>query len=71
MTAEEVVGLLDSDSEDQGEDDFLEDADFDEIIYPGSEDDIGFEEEVIGNSSEVESEEDEEQESDSESEIDR
>ena len=70
MTAEEVVGLLDSDSEDQGDDDFLEEADFDDIIYLGSDDDLGFEEEVIGNSSDLESEE-EEQESDSESEPDR
>ena len=66
MTAEEVVGFLDSDSEDQGEDDFLEEADFDDIIYLGS-DDLGFEEEIIGNSSDLE----EEQESDSESEPDR
>lgn len=65
LTAEDVVDLLDSDRED-GEDlegdDLLEDVDFDEIICPGSDDDLGFEEEVIGNSS------DEEQESESDSE---
>ena len=41
LTAEEVVGLLDSDEED----DYLRDAGLEDIIFPGS-DELGFEEEV-------------------------
>ena len=42
LTAEEVVGLLDSDEED----DYLRDAGLDDI-FPGSDDDLGFEEEEV------------------------
>ena len=55
LTAEEVVGLLDSDKED----DYLRDAGLDDIIFPGSDDDLGFEEEVE-NKSDSEGEEEQE-----------
>ena len=54
LTAEEVVGLLDSDEED----DYLRDAGLDDI-FPGSDDDLGFEEEVV-NKSDSEGEEEQE-----------
>ena len=51
MTAEDVVGLLDSDGED-----YLDD----EILFPGSDDELGFEEVEIrhGSDSEIEEEQD-------------
>ena len=52
MTAEEVLDLLDSD----GKDEYLEDADLEEIIFPGSDNELGFEEVVVGNGSNSESE---------------
>ena len=42
LMAEEVVGLLDLDEEDN----YLRDAGLDDIIFPGSDHDLGFEEEV-------------------------
>jgi len=56
LTAEEVVGLLDSDEED----DYLRDAGLDDIIFPGSDDDLGFEEEEVVNKSDSEGEEEQE-----------
>lgn len=56
LTAEEVVGLLDSDKED----DYLRDAGLDDIIFPGSDDDLGFEEEEVENKSDSEGEEEQE-----------
>ena len=55
LTAEEVVGLLDSD-----EDDYLKDAGLDDIIFPGSNDDLGFEEEEVENKWDSEGEEEQE-----------
>ena len=52
--AEEVVGLLDLDKEDN----YLRDAGLDDI-FPGSDDDLGFEEEVE-NKSDSEGEEEQE-----------
>ena len=54
LTAEEVVGLLDSDEED----DYLRNAGLDDI-FPGSDDDLGFEEKVE-NKSDSEGEEEQE-----------
>ena len=51
MTAEDVVGLLDSDGED-----YLDDN-FDEIRFPGSDDELGSEEVEIRHGSDSESEE--------------
>ena len=56
LTAEEVVGLLDSDEED----DYLRDAGLDDIIFPGSDDDLGSEEEEVVNKSDSEGEEEQE-----------
>ena len=56
LTAEEVVDLLDSDEED----DYLRDAGLDDIIFPGSDDDLGFEEEEVVNKSDSEGEEEQE-----------
>ena len=40
-----MVGLLDSDEED----DYLRGAGLDDIIFPGSDDELGFEEEEVDN----------------------
>ena len=56
LTAEEVVGLLDSDEED----DYLRGAGLDDIIFPGSDDELGFEEEEVDNRSDSEGEEEQE-----------
>ena len=55
LTAEEMVGLLDSDEED----DYLRDAGLEDIIFPGSDDELGFEEEEVddGHDSEEEDQE--------------
>ena len=55
LTAEEVLGLLDSDEED----DYLRDAGLEDIIFPGSDDELGFEEEEVddGHDSEEEDQE--------------
>ena len=50
LTAEEVVGLLDSD-----EDEYLRSAGL-EDIFPGSDDELGFEEEELDNGSDSEGE---------------
>ena len=46
------VGLLDSDEED----DYLRDAGLDNTIFPGSDDELGFEEEEVDNVSDSEEE---------------
>ena len=51
LTAEEVVGLLDSD-----EDEYLRSAGLEDIIFPGSDDELGFEEEELDNGSDSEGE---------------
>ena len=56
LTAEEVVGLLDSDEEG----DYLRGADLNDIIFPGSNDELGFEEEEIDSGSDSEGEEEQE-----------
>ena len=56
LTAEEVVGLLDSDEED----DYLRDAGLEDIIFPGSDDELGFEEEEVDDGCDSEEEEDQE-----------
>ena len=56
LRAEEVVGQLDLDEED----DYLRDAGLDDIIFPGSDDDLGFEEEEVENKSDSEGEEEQE-----------
>ena len=56
LTAEEVVDLLDSDEED----DYLRGAGLDDIIFPGSDDELGFEEEELHNGSDSEGEEEQE-----------
>ena len=56
LTAEEVVGLLDSDEED----DYLRDAGLEDIIFPGSDDELGFEEEEVADGRDSEEEEDQE-----------
>ena len=53
LTVEEVVDLLDSDEED----DYLRGAGLDDIIFPGSDDELGFEEEEVDNRSDSEGEE--------------
>ena len=55
LTAEEVVGLLDSDEED----DYLRDAGLEDIIFPGSDDELGFEEEEVDDGSDSEEEDQE------------
>ena len=55
LTVEEVVDLLDSDEED----DYLRGAGLDDIIFPGSDDELGFEEEEVDSGSDSEGEEEE------------
>ena len=55
LTAEEVVGLLDSDEED----DYLRDAGLEDIIFPGSDDELGFEEEEVDDGRDSEEEDQE------------
>ena len=52
LTAEEVVGLLDSDEEDE----YLRSAGLKDIISPGSDDELGFEEEELDSGSDSEGE---------------
>lgn len=56
LTVEDVVGLLDSDEED----DYLRDAGLEDIIFPGSDDELGFEEEEVDDGRDSEEEEDQE-----------
>ena len=56
LTAGEVVGLLDSDEED----DHLRDAGLEGIIFLGSDDELGFEEEEVDDGRDSEEEEDQE-----------
>lgn len=65
LTAEDVVGLLHSDSED----DYLDDDGLDDVMFPGSDDELGFEEVVVrGDRSESEEENEAEREEENESE---
>ena len=50
LTTEDVVGMLDSDSDEYG---------FDDIIFPGSNDELGFEEVEVDVCNEAAQEEDE------------
>ena len=57
MTAEDVVGLLGTDCEE----DYLDDDGLDDVMFPGSDDELGFEE-VVAAHDESESESEEEHE---------